>query len=246
MKKTRELDNGIVVLDVGYRRDTPVALVIKKYEKYDDEHIIAFHYKIQDNKMDWGYAYYYGNKVEKAKNDFKDVLAGKSLADTFNEEVCVDDEITKLVKDTEKYIRSIEEYENYNVDYVLVDKNNPNERIVVASEYADLIEVNPNTLEITTLDEWAYDIDYDFLGKLEKDKNLIYMSMGCHYGTWSYIQDVMPRDELEHKKGLQEYLKYCKKNGITKEKLEKETNMEIADMMKYHKPDKNKSKGKDR
>lgn len=91
-KKTRELDNGIVVLDVGYRRDTPVALVIKKYKKYDDEHIIAFNYKIQDNKMDWGYAYYYGTNEEKAKNDFKEVLAGKSLENTFATMNFIDDE----------------------------------------------------------------------------------------------------------------------------------------------------------
>lgn len=91
-KKTRELDNGIIVLDVGYRRDTPVALVIKKYEKYDDEHIIAFNYKIQDNKIDWGYAYYYGTNENKAKNDFKEVLAGKTLENTFATMNFIDDE----------------------------------------------------------------------------------------------------------------------------------------------------------
>lgn len=154
----------------------------------------------------------------------------------------VENEITKLVKDTEKYIKSIEEYENYDVVYVLADKKNPNERVVVASEYDGVIEVNPKTQKINFMAEWAYNLDDDFFGKLEKEKNLIYMSIDCHYGTWLYLEDSIPNDEIEHKKGVQEYLKYCKKNGITKEKLEKETNMEIADMMKYYKAEKNKSK----
>ena len=35
---------------------------------------------------------------------------------------------------------------------------------------------------------------------------------------------------------MQKYLKYCKENGITKEKIEKETNLEgITDVMKYYK-----------
>lgn len=90
--KTRELDNGITVIDVGYRNSTPVALVVKKYEKYDDQYIIGFNYKIQDNKIDWGYGYYYGTDLEKAKNDFADVLAGKSLTDTFNDMNFINDE----------------------------------------------------------------------------------------------------------------------------------------------------------
>ena len=91
-KKTRELDNGITVIDVGYRNSTPVALVLKKYEKYDDEYIIGFNYEIKDNKIDWGYGYYYGTDLEKAKTDFADVLAGKSLTDTFNDMNFINDE----------------------------------------------------------------------------------------------------------------------------------------------------------
>lgn len=85
-QKTRTLDDGITVLDVGYRNSIPVALVVKKYEKYDDEYIIGFNYEIKDNKINWGYGYYYGTNIEKAKNDFQEVLAGKNIAYTFNQE----------------------------------------------------------------------------------------------------------------------------------------------------------------
>ena len=57
-KKTRELDNGIV-LDVGYRRDEPIALVERKNGD-SKEYVVAFIYKITDNKIDWAYGNYYG------------------------------------------------------------------------------------------------------------------------------------------------------------------------------------------
>lgn len=80
--ETRNLDNGIFVMDLGYRNDQPVALVEKSSKDYK-EYIIAFNYKIKDNKMDWGYGYYYDNNIEKAKKDFEKVKSGGILADTF-------------------------------------------------------------------------------------------------------------------------------------------------------------------
>ena len=84
IQRTRQLDNGIYVVDLGYRNDTPVALVEREVKNYPSEYIIAFNYEIKDNKMDWGYGYYYGQDILKAKEDFKKVLAGKNLADTFS------------------------------------------------------------------------------------------------------------------------------------------------------------------
>ena len=75
----RKLDNGIFVVDVGYRNDIPVALVEKQYNN-----IIAFNYEIENNKMTWGYGYYYDKNLGKAMEDFKKVLAGGNLADTFS------------------------------------------------------------------------------------------------------------------------------------------------------------------
>lgn len=82
-KRTRQLDNGMFVMDLGYRNDLPVALVEKNTD-YGIEYIIAFNYKILDNKINWGYGYYYDNDILKAKQDFKKVLSGGNLADTFN------------------------------------------------------------------------------------------------------------------------------------------------------------------
>lgn len=80
--KTRQLDDNMLVIDVGYRNKEPIALV-ERTTKYGKEYIIGFNYEITDNKIQWGYGYYYDTNIAKAKSDFKKVLAGGNLADTF-------------------------------------------------------------------------------------------------------------------------------------------------------------------
>ena len=60
----RKLDNGMFVVDIGYRNDIPVALVERQYKK-TVEYIIAFNYEIENNKMTWGYGYYYDKNLGK-------------------------------------------------------------------------------------------------------------------------------------------------------------------------------------
>lgn len=81
--KTRSLDNGIYVIDLGYRREQPIALVEKTYKDFK-EYIIAINYKIKDNKIEWGYGYYYDNNINKAREDFQKVISGGSLTNTFD------------------------------------------------------------------------------------------------------------------------------------------------------------------
>lgn len=80
---TRKLGNGMYVMDLGYRNKQPVAL-IEKNTDYGLEYIIAFNYKISNNRIDWAYGYYYNEDILKAKQDFKKVLSGENLANTFN------------------------------------------------------------------------------------------------------------------------------------------------------------------
>jgi len=81
---TRKLNDNMYVVDVGYRNEIPVVLV-EKTTKYGKEYIIGFNYKIKENSIEWGYGYYYDNNKNKAIKDFKRVLNGENLADTFNE-----------------------------------------------------------------------------------------------------------------------------------------------------------------
>lgn len=80
--KTRKLDNGIIVIDLGYRREEPIALV-QRGDGDNMEYVVAFNYRIKDNKMDWAYGYYYNKNLSKATEDFKKVIAGGNLDKTF-------------------------------------------------------------------------------------------------------------------------------------------------------------------
>lgn len=108
MSETRQLENAYVI-DVGYRKEQPIAFV-----KMNNEYVIGFGYEIKDNKIDWQYGYYYLTDFEKAKTDFKRVLAGENLADTFcekEEDKIMEDyqfysveEVMKILKDKEKLL----------------------------------------------------------------------------------------------------------------------------------------------
>lgn len=80
--KTRKLGNGMYVIDVGYRKEQPVALV-KKDTDYGLEYIVAFNYKIDNDRINWAYGSYYGDDFTKAKQDFDKVLNGGNLSKTF-------------------------------------------------------------------------------------------------------------------------------------------------------------------
>lgn len=82
--KTRMLEDGMYVIDLGYRNKQPVALIEKTMQDSSKEYIIAFNYKIDNKKIDWAYGYYYNDNISKAKQDFNKVLSGGNLANTFN------------------------------------------------------------------------------------------------------------------------------------------------------------------
>ena len=82
--KTRMLEDGMYVIDLGYRNKQPVALIEKTMQDNSKEYIIAFNYKITDKKIDWAYGYYYNENISKAKQDFNKVLSGGNLANTFD------------------------------------------------------------------------------------------------------------------------------------------------------------------
>lgn len=105
MSETRRINDTFSVVDVGYRKEQPVALVEKTFADNSKEYIIAFDYSIENDNIDWGYGYYYNENIDKAKEDFAGVLKGENLADTFEnkeDEFQVrfydEDEIRDLIK----------------------------------------------------------------------------------------------------------------------------------------------------
>lgn len=74
------------IIETGKRNNDKVAFVEHQLKDKTKEYIIAFNYEIDSEKLNWGYGYYYGNDLKKAKEDFEKVKAGGNLVDTFKEE----------------------------------------------------------------------------------------------------------------------------------------------------------------
>ena len=79
--KTRQLDDGMYVKDIGYRNNIEsIALIERTLGDNTKDYIIAFSYEIIGKKIRWGYGNYYGYNLKQAEKDFKIVLDGEYLS----------------------------------------------------------------------------------------------------------------------------------------------------------------------
>lgn len=146
--------------------------------------------------------------------------------------------IYKVKEEILQFLKCNDEYEDYSVEYILIDKENPENSIAFATDNDEMIEINITSHEISSVADWAYNFDEDIFGKLENNNEIGYMSMDTHFNIWETINQWYPED-IEHKKGMQKYLKYCKDNKITKEFVEKEVKLDVSiDVMKFYEKDK--------
>ena len=149
-------------------------------------------------------------------------------------------DVEKILKETKELLKSNEDYEEMEIYYILEDTKDKNETIVIAMKDQDIAQIKPFTKEIYDVADWAYNIDEDVFKELEGNKKIAYMSMDMHYNMWETIKAWYPED-IENKKGMQKYLEFCKKNNITKERIENETKLYgVTNVMKYYKKDKKK------
>ena len=131
------------------------------------------------------------------------------------------------------------EYNNFKLAYVLKVKDECQNCYAVAMDGDKIIGFNPFEKEIDNLPEWDFSADGEIFQELEWNREIIYMSIDCHYGIWHEVTRCYPED-IEYKNGMKEYLKYCKKNKIDIKRIKKERNVEdIDNIMKYFK-DRNK------
>ena len=75
---------------------------------------------------------------------------------------------------------------------------------------------------------------------LQEGYELAGMSMESHAVVWDFIDKC--HEDIESEKGMQKYLGYCKRNGITRERLEKEGNYSGIDVMVLYDPKANRTK----
>lgn len=137
-----------------------------------------------------------------------------------------------------KYYQNIRELdvpdsENYKLDYLLIKggKSAPEDVIAYASYEDEMLRFRP--LEEKDKPFWdssvKFDTEIDLFQYLEEGYSLAGMSLDCHYCVWSDIAE--NHCEYQSQNGMQKYLDYCKRNGVTKDRLEREIGYDIMDVM---------------
>ena len=131
-------------------------------------------------------------------------------------EMIKNEDIIKMSKE----ILNNDAYKNYYIQYIIKNRDEYENTFVFATNGDEMIGFNPFEKEIQEIPDWAYNFDDDFFEELEWNKEIIYMTDDFHYDLWTDINKFYP-NEFENKEGVIEYLKYCQKNGITQERLQK-------------------------
>ena len=150
----------------------------------------------------------------------------------------------RALKRTERYqdYREFGQEENYELVYVLTKGDYPrgNDVIAVAQYEEEAIQFYPfgNRKEF---DLWGFNFERDLFEYLQEGYELAGMSIECHVNVWYIIEDWHELG-IEHEKGLQKYLAYCKRNGITKERLGKEAEYRGVDTMVFYDPKADRTK----
>ncbi len=126
------------------------------------------------------------------------------------------EEIIKMSKN----ILNTDKYKDFYIQYIIKNRDEYENTFVLATNGDEMIGFNPFDNEIEQIPDWAYNFDDDFFEELEWNKEIIYMTDDFHYDLWTDINKFYP-NEFENKEGVIEYLKYCERNGITQERLQK-------------------------
>lgn len=146
----------------------------------------------------------------------------------------------RALKRTEYYqnVRELDvpDSENYKIDYLLIKggKSAPEDVIAYASYEDEMLRFRP--LEEKDKPFWdssaQFDTEIDLFQYLEEGYSLAGMSPDCHYCVWSDIAEY--HCEYKSQNGMQKYLDYCKRNGVTRELLAKESGYDGMDVMELY------------
>ena len=101
---------------------------------------------------------------------------------------------------------SVPDEENYKMSYLLVKSNG-------------------------ILNDWQFSFDYDLFQYLEGGYDLIAMTPDAHSGVWYEIAEYHDTSGIACVDGMQKYLDYCKRNGVTKDRLVREADYDGMDVM---------------
>lgn len=145
--------------------------------------------------------------------------------------------VLKTKYDIEEFLNEDMEHQNKRIDYILYNPEKNDMYIVASDGIEEMIEFSPYTkkdghYDFSPVPDWDYNFDYYIFCHLEEGYKIAFMKDDVHYGIWNSLKDLYPED-FEFKKGVQNYLRYCKENKITKKYLDDKLKFVTPDVMKY-------------
>lgn len=136
--------------------------------------------------------------------------------------------------------------EDYKFMYILMKKFDPKETIVAASnERGETILFYPFSDAEDVCNSLDFDPDWLLFSFLEENYEIIEFDIDAHSDVW-FCVDEFGANSIIFPKGFQQYLAYCKHNGVTAESLKQKCNYEGIDVMKHLERKPNRSKEQER
>lgn len=150
----------------------------------------------------------------------------------------------KLMREAERFLKRTKAYQenrelgcdgNYEIAYVIAKAGRTQPESVLAyAIYEDsMLSFYPFRGETSLCEDWAFNFDDDLFEPLENGYEIVGMTLDSHFGVWATIEDWKDGD-IEHENGMQKYLAYCKRNGVTKELLQEKVSYDGMDVMELY------------
>lgn len=152
----------------------------------------------------------------------------------------------KLLRQAERVLKRTNAYqsnremetpdeENYKMAYLLAEGSikAPERVLAYASndDYMLLFHPMEEPVYEILLDDWQFCFDGDLFQYLEGGCDLVAMTLEAHAGVWYEINEYHDTDGISCTTGMQKYLHYCKRHGVTKELLADKEDYDGMDVM---------------
>lgn len=199
-----------------------------------------------------------GNMYKYDKEGVKEFLDYHTHKVEYEDEGKTQDEVKRDIKRyTEKLLNSKEvkkfledkvwdsNTEEFVFMYSLLDKKSPQDSIIAYCNESgeDIFLMSPYHKELEDKFEIVPDWQFNYYGGmitfLDEGYEIIDIGKENHYSIWQEMyEELLESKDKKYEKGVEEYMKYCKKNKITKESIMKSFDLEYfaEDIMKFYKP----------
>lgn len=156
----------------------------------------------------------------------------------------------KVKRDAERAMKRLSQYRenrddqtelNYELAYVLAHAARATDVVAVAQWEDQYISFQPYA-DVPAKELWAFNVERDLLDELVKGYRIAYMDPAIHADVWALIA-YNQEHNLPLPDGANAYLGYCKRNGVTRSKLQNAVGYEEMNVLPLYdsRADKQKS-----